>query len=176
MHCSPQAAPDIEREPTLNSLEIRPLTAEQLPAVKSIIDDVALFPSELLDDMTEPFLAGTAQAELWFVAIADGAACAVAYCAPERMTDGTWNLLLIAVRRDRQGKGLGTALTRHVERTLAERDVRILLVETSGLPSFERTRAVYRRLGYIEEARIREFYAAGEDKVVFWKRIQSAAA
>lgn len=167
MHSSPWAAPAIERDPALNPLDIRSLTAEQLPAVKSVIDDVALFPSELLDDMTASFLAGTAQAELWFVAIADGVACAVAYCAPERMTDGAWNLLLIAVRRDRQGKGVATALMHHVERVLAERDARILLVETSGLPTFERTRAVYRHLGYVEEARIREFYAAGDDKVVF---------
>jgi ribosomal protein S18 acetylase RimI-like enzyme len=173
---SRRAAPDIEGDRTLNASDIRPLTAEQLHAVKSVIDDVGLFPSELLDGMTASFLAGTAKEELWFVAISDGTACAVAYCAPERMTDGTWSLLLIAVRQDRQGKGLGAALTRHVEWTLAKRKVRILLVEASGLPSFERTRAVYQRLGYLEEARIREFYAAGEDKVVFWKRIQSEAA
>lgn len=176
MHGSPRAAPNSKRDLTLNPFDIRPLTVEQLPAVKSVIEDVALFPSELLDDMTAPFMAGTAQAELWFVAIADGVACAVAYCAAERMTDGTWNLLLIAVRRDRQGEGLATALTNHVERMLAERGARILLVETSGLPTFERTRAVYRHLGYVEEARVREFYAAGEDKVVFWKRLQGAAA
>ena len=65
---------------------------------------------------------------------------------------------------------------RHVEQALAARGGRVLLVETSGLPGFERTRAFYRKLGYDEEARIREFYQAGEDKVVFRKALGAAAA
>lgn len=54
---------------------------------------------------------------------------------------------------------------------LAARGERVLLVETSGLASFERTRAFYRKCGYDEEARIREFYQAGEDKIVFRKSL-----
>ncbi len=52
---------------------------------------------------------------------------------------------------------------------MTARGGRMLLVETSGLPDFERTRAFYRKCGYEEEARIRDFYAAGDDKVVFRK-------
>jgi ribosomal protein S18 acetylase RimI-like enzyme len=156
--------------------DVRPLAVGDVLAVKTVIDTTGLFPSDLLDSMVEPFLAGAAQDELWFVAVENGVACAVAYCAPERMTDGTWNLLLIAVRADRQGQGLGARLTHHVERALSERGARILLVETSSMPAFERTRAVYRRIGYVEEARIREFYAAGDDKVVFRKVLAGEVA
>ena len=46
-----------------------------------------------------------------------------------------------------------------------------MLVETSALPAFARTRAFYRTNGYVEDARIREFYAPGEDKVVFCKAL-----
>jgi hypothetical protein len=42
------------------------------------------------------------------------------------------------------------------------------------LPHFERTRQFYRTLGYDVEATIREFYNAGEDKVVFRKALQPA--
>jgi ribosomal protein S18 acetylase RimI-like enzyme len=59
----------------------------------------------------------------------------------------------------------------HVEQALTARGGRLLLVETSGLPSFERTRAFYRKCGYEEEARIRDFYAAGVDKVVYRKAL-----
>jgi ribosomal protein S18 acetylase RimI-like enzyme len=58
---------------------------------------------------------------------------------------------------------------RHVEQNLVARGGRMLLVETSGLSGFENTRAFYKKLGYDEEARIREFYQAGEDKIVFRK-------
>jgi ribosomal protein S18 acetylase RimI-like enzyme len=160
----------------MNDHDIRPLRAEDLARVKAVIDSTALFPSELMDDMAAPFLAGAADAELWFVAAPGGTVSGVAYCAPERMTDGTWNLLLIAVHQDSQGQGLGAALTRKAERTLAEQDVRVLLVETSGTPAFERTRAVYRQLGYAEEACIRDYYAEGDDKVVFWKALNPGVA
>jgi GNAT superfamily N-acetyltransferase len=93
----------------------------------------------------------------------------VAYCEPERMTDRTWNLQLIAIHPDRQGQGRGKALLHYVEQMLKARGDRILLVETSGLPDFEQTRTFYAKCGYEEEARIRDFYAAGDDKVIFRK-------
>jgi ribosomal protein S18 acetylase RimI-like enzyme len=160
----------------MNDQDIRPMADGDLTTVKAVIDSTGLFPSEMMDDMTTPYLSGHTTDELWFVAVRDGTVSGVAYCAPERMTDGTWNLLLIAVREDRQGQGIGAALTRRVERTLADQGARVLLVETSGLPAFERTRAVYRRLGYAEEACIRDFYAKGEAKVVFWKALNAARA
>jgi ribosomal protein S18 acetylase RimI-like enzyme len=156
---------------------IRPVTPDDPPALKAVIDATGLFPSDMLDGMVAGYLDGGGGDEFWLTVEDDGAGpVAVAYCAPEQMTQGTWNLLLIAVHPDRQGQGRGAALLRHVERTLAERGERVLLVETSGLPAFERTRAFYRRCGYDEEARIRDFYRAGEDKVVFRKVLGAARA
>ena len=107
----------------------------------------------------------------WLVDDDDGLA-SVAYLAPETFAEGVWNLHLIAVDPACQGEGRGTAMLRHVEDGLAERGERLLLIETSGLGSFEQTRAFYRKNGYDEEARIRDFYEAGDDKVVFRKALQ----
>ena len=68
---------------------------------------------------------------------------------------------------------MGRALMEHVERALAER-ARILLVETSGKPEFERTRGFYERIGYQRIATIPGYYDVGDDKVVFWKSLSSA--
>ncbi|NET59822.1 MAG: GNAT family N-acetyltransferase, partial [Symploca sp. SIO2E6] len=95
----------------------------------------------------------------------------VAYYAPEPYTEGTWNLYFIAVHPSRQGEGIGTKLLYYIEQMLAGQGDRLLLVETSGLPNFERTRSFYRKHGYEEEARIREFYRAGDDKVIFRKAL-----
>ena len=95
----------------------------------------------------------------------------VAFCAPEQMTEGTWNLYLIAVYADLQSKGYGRKIMTYLENLLARQGARVLLVETSGLPEFERTRSFYHQCDYTEEARIRDFYKAGEDKVVFWKSL-----
>ncbi len=86
-----------------------------------------------------------------------------------RATDGSWELLMIAVRRGRQGQGRGAALMREVEDDLRERDQRLLLVETSGVPEFARTRAFYDKCGYTAEARVRDYYAAGDDMVLYQK-------
>ncbi len=145
-----------------------------MAGLKAVINATGLFPAEMLDEMTAAYFDGAAPYEMWLTFDQDGP-LAVAYCCPERMTQGTWNLLLIAVHPARQGQGVGAKLARHVETALAEAGERILLVETSGLPEFERTRAFYRRLGYAEEARIREFYRAGEDKIVFRKALLRGA-
>ncbi len=50
----------------------------------------------------------------------------------------------------------------------------MLIVETSSLDRFERTRRFYRDRGFVEEARIREFYGPGDDKIVFWKLLHRA--
>lgn len=151
--------------------KIRTVRREDLPELKAVIDATGLFPGEMLDDMAAPFLEGAATDEAW-LAYVDGVSLAVAYHAPERMTSGTRNLLLIAVRPDRQSEGIGRALMARVEADLASAGDRILLVETSGLPEFEATRAFYAGLGYDEEARIRDFYQDGEDKIVFRKALR----
>ena len=97
----------------------------------------------------------------------------VAYVAPERMTEGTWNIYLIAVHPDYQRQGRGASLLSHIEQILIQRGERVLIVETSGLDDFEYVRAFYRKSGYEEEARIREFYKAGDDKVIFRKALGS---
>jgi ribosomal protein S18 acetylase RimI-like enzyme len=80
---------------------------------------------------------------------------------------------LIVVHPDSQTRGYGAAITRHVEQTLAANDQRLLIVETSGLTSFDNTREFYRKLGCDEEARIRYFYQTGEEKIVFRNAIKS---
>ena len=160
--------------PSAHQTAIRTLAPADVPALKGVIDATGLFPSEMLNDMLAGHLEGTEAEAIWLTATdgRDEEPFALAYCAPEQMTSGTWNLLLIAVHPDRQGRGHGAALTTHIEQLLAARGERVLLVETSALPAFARTRAFYAYCGYDEEARIREFYQAGEDKIVFRKALR----
>ncbi|MGL4879516.1 MAG: GNAT family N-acetyltransferase [Waterburya sp.] len=150
--------------------KIRPITYEDIPALKTVIEANDLFPSDMLDDMISGYFNNENGSEFWFT-YEDRKAVAIAYCAPERMTEGTWNLYLIAVHPDYQGQGLGTSMLYYIEQMLTARGERMLLVETSSLKTFEGTREFYRKCGYDEEARIREFYQAGEDKIIFRKSL-----
>ena len=153
---------------------IRPATSDDKKALIAIAEAIGLFSSqelEELDSMLAEYFDSDLGGDRFWIVYYDGGPVGVAYCAPEPYTYGTWNLYFIAVHPDCQGKGVGTKLLRYVEQVLAERGERVLLVETSGLPNFERTRAFYRKHGYDEEARIREFYRAGEDKIIFRKAL-----
>lgn len=149
---------------------IRPADHHDSSTIKTIAAAVELFPAEMVDDMIAGYLDGSTQ-DLWFVGEVKNQVVAFGFCEPERMTEGTWNLLAIGVLPDNQGAGVGQAMMTYLEDQLATRNQRILLVETMGTPAFEQTRAFYKKVGYTEEARIREFYEAGADKVVFWKKL-----
>jgi len=154
---------------------IRTAVPADLADLKAVIDALGLFPSNMLEEMIAPFFADPHGPEFWLT-VDQGRCVAVVYCAPERMTSGTCNLLLIAIEPAEKGWGLGKALMREVERRLQARGDRLLLVETSGLPEFEATRGFYCSIGYREEARIRDFYNAGEDKIVFTRALADSAA
>ncbi|MBD2663715.1 acetyltransferase, gnat family [Richelia sinica FACHB-800] len=153
---------------------IRPTTPEDTTALIAIADVLGFQPNELdaLRGMLIDYF--NRDSDNFWITDDDNGPVGVAYCEPERMTNQTWNLQLIAIRLDRQGQGRGSALLRYLEQTLIANGGRMLLVETSGLPAFERTREFYKKCSYEEEARIRDFYAAGDDKIVFRKVLKAA--
>lgn len=156
--------------------QTRAVEAADMPALKAVIASTQLFPPDLLDGMVQAYLdAPASTGEFWLTNTGATPVC-LAYCAPERMTAGTWNILLMATHASHQGRGWGRALVAAVVERLANRSAHLLLVETSGLPDFARTRGFYKRVGFEEEARIRDFYQAGEDKVVFRRSLPSASA
>lgn len=150
---------------------IRPTMPDDATAVLALAKAAIDFePNELevLREMLADYFAGNNE-HFWLTDDDGDGPVAAACCAPELMTNGTWNLLFIAVHPDCQGQGRGAALVGYVEQTLIARGARLLLVETSA--SFERTRAFYRKCGYEEEARIRDFYETGHDKIVYRKAL-----
>lgn len=95
----------------------------------------------------------------------------VAYLAPVVATDRVWNLLMIAINESHQGQGFGSKLVDKIEEDLKESNQRLLLVETSGLPEFEQTRSFYKKLGFTEEARVRDYYEDSNDMILFRKEL-----
>jgi ribosomal protein S18 acetylase RimI-like enzyme len=85
-------------------------------------------------------------------------------------TEGTWDLYWLAVDRAAQGHGVGTALTEEMERRLTG-VARLIAVDTSGRPDYAPTREFYLARGYQAVARVPDFYAPGDDQVIFTKTL-----
>jgi ribosomal protein S18 acetylase RimI-like enzyme len=94
-----------------------------------------------------------------------------AYYAPAAMTDRTWYLYWIAVSKTQQAKGLGGALFRYGVEDMRRRQGRILLIETSSQPLYEPTRRFYIRHNCEQAAVLRDYYADGDDMIIFRKRL-----
>lgn len=82
-------------------------------------------------------------------------------------TSGTFDLYWIAVHNDLRAKGLGTFLQRETEARIRGLGGRRLFAETSGRAQYEPTRRFYEKLGYSQEALLKDFYAPGDDKVIY---------
>lgn len=97
----------------------------------------------------------------------------IGYCAWGRvpLTRSSYDLYWIVVAPTAQGQGVGRALLQRVEQAVAGRGGGRLYIETSSRPIYARTRRFYRAAGYRVVARLRDFYASGDDKFMFCKPI-----
>lgn len=149
---------------------IKPTTAEDTEALGRVVDATGLFPSEMLPDMLSTYLAGGSD-ELWLSCHLENGAVGLCYARREALTDGCWNMLALAVDPGVQGQGLGAALVAAMEDRLRGTAGRLLIVDTSGSDAFARTRAFYMAKGYEQEACIRDYWAEGDAKITFRKRL-----
>jgi ribosomal protein S18 acetylase RimI-like enzyme len=157
-----------------------PATSE-VEQIKRLAIDTDMFTVEeadFFDETLAGFFDGSLEDNYWLVVEgSDGQVNAAAYFAPEPFSDRMWNLYFLSVSPVHQGRGLGASLIGAIEARLRSQGAevaRILIIETSSTDQYARTREFYRKLGYDEEARIRQFYGPTDDKVVFWKSLVAA--
>jgi ribosomal protein S18 acetylase RimI-like enzyme len=101
----------------------------------------------------------------------DGDLVGYACFGPTSGADRAYDLYWIAVARDVHGRGVGSALLAEVESRLLDAGARLVLIETSSRTDFAATREFYSARGYTEQARIRDFYAPEDDRVMLTKTL-----
>jgi ribosomal protein S18 acetylase RimI-like enzyme len=90
---------------------------------------------------------------------------------PRALTDRTFDLYWIAVDPGARRGGVGRRLLTATEEAVRKMGGRLLVLETSGLPTYEPTRAFYIATGYLLEATLKDFYKDGDDLVIFTKHL-----
>ncbi len=154
---------------------IRPTTVQDTPHLLKLTDETGVFkPHEIeaLNEVLSDYHAVSKEHGHIAVTFEDnGHILGYAYYAPAAMTDRTWYLYWIAVKRDIHAKGIGGKLLRHAEDDIRKHDGRVLFIETSSLPHYELTRRFYLKHGYDITGVLRDYYSDGDDMVVFRKKI-----
>ena len=157
------------------SAALRPTEPSETPALLALAEGTGVFkPIEIqaLEEVLDDYHAHErANGHRCVTAWQDAQPIGFVYWAPEEMTDRTWCLWWIAVRRDLQALGAGAELLRACEADVRAAGGRLLLIETSSLPSYEPTRRFYAKHGYEPPSVVRDYYADGDDMLVFRKRL-----
>ncbi len=157
---------------------LRPADPADTPALVALADATGIFrPDEaeallrgVLEDLHAGRLGDGHLAQVWADDPA-GPPAGWVYFAPAALADGVWDLWWIGVAPARQGQGIGGELLRFVEAHVRAAGGRLLLIETSSLPALEPTQRFYVKHGYTECGRVPDFYADGDDKVIYAKRM-----
>lgn len=155
-------------------LRIRKVVAKDKGIIEAIIrtnenftDEEKYCAAELLDI----YLKDTARGEYLFICAAGEADKPLGYVCYGKspFTDGSYDVYWIAVDPLWQGRKVGKTIMNHLENMLARENARMIIAETSSQPKYDKARLFYERLGFMEAARIRDFYRVGDDKIIYIK-------
>jgi GNAT superfamily N-acetyltransferase len=119
--------------------------------------------------VAERLAKGPASGYHFLFAECDGQTRGYACYGPIAGTLHSYDLYWIVVHRSAQGRSLGRLLLEEAERQVREAGGQRIYVETSGRDQYAPTRAFYEHFGYRREAVLPDFYAPGDDKIVYLK-------
>jgi ribosomal protein S18 acetylase RimI-like enzyme len=152
---------------------LRAVTREDRPAIERMFRSNAIFGPHEVAVALEVFDASLVAGQQDYQSLGaelDGRLAGWICWGPTPCTVGTYDMYWIAVDPSVHGAGLGSLLVAEMERRLAGR-ARLIVVETGGRKEYDATRAFYRARDYEEVARVKDFYAPGDDQVIFVKRL-----
>lgn len=92
-------------------------------------------------------------------------------CRQDYTGDRVFELKWLAVKQEKWYKGIGYHLMKHAEEILRNK-ARLIIFYTSNTLIWTNTKKFFVKLGYQQIAIIPDFWDDGDDRVVFWKRIQ----
>jgi len=157
-------------------VKIRPVTRGDKPALMSILRTIPEFkPSEVViaEELIDSYLDDLDESGYYvLIAEADSAIAGYICYGPTPLTEGTWDVYWMAVAPEKQGRGIGSALLESAENEIKKAQGRLSIIETSSMPSYEKTRRFHLSHGYEVVCHVPDFYAPGDGKLIMLKRLR----
>ncbi len=149
------------------------VTPKDREHVRAIVESTGMFRPDEVDvavELVDERLAKGEPSGYYFVfAELGGQVVGYACYGPIACTVSSYDLFWIAVRHDLQGAGVGRKMIEQCERLIQEAGGNRIYIDTSGRAQYTPTRRFYERCGYTLEANLKDFYAPGDDRVIFVK-------
>jgi D-alanine-D-alanine ligase len=128
---------------------------------------------ECVDELWEEFISQGPERSGYYFLVEKEPERVLGYACygPRSLTSGTYDLYWIAVDPTARRGGVGRRLLAASEDAIRTLGGRLLVLETSGLATYEPTRNFYISTGYTLEATLKDFYKVGDDLVIFTKHL-----
>jgi GNAT superfamily N-acetyltransferase len=151
----------------------RPAEAE---AILAIARSVGVFDAEevaTVDELLGEYIhQGASTSGYYFLSCrSNGQVFGFACYGPRALTHGTFDLFWIATHRAAQRQGVAGALLQRVAHEVRAMGGRMIVAETSGRPAYAPTRQFYEAHAYAREATVADFYAPGDDLIIYIQRM-----
>ncbi len=158
----------------MKPVRIRPTVVGDRTPILEILHRTAMFTPEEIEvarELIDAWLYHPEQKDyILYTAEAEGTVRGYVCYGPTPATEGTYDLYWIAVDPLYQRAGIGKQLLLFIEEVVRKAQGRLIIIETSSQDKYNPTRSFYERNGYILEARIRDFYRRGDDRLIYVKR------
>jgi len=165
-----------DRPVAADPLLIRTTAPEDREAILDLLEKTGFFPDfelEVAREVLDDALAGKDGGHYRsLTALRDGRVLGWACLGPTPCAVGTWDFYWLGVHPEAQGQGVGARLVRACEACARALDGRLLVAETAGREHYRPTRRFYLAQGFQEAARVRDFYAVGDDKVIYVRALR----
>ncbi len=144
-------------------------------AVRRLVASTGMFSPEEIDvavELVDDRLRRGPASDYHFI-FADEGGRAVGYTCygPIALTAASFDLYWIAVDKSLQGRKIGRLLLERTEQLIRAAGGRNVYIETSNRGQYAPTRGFYLRCGYAQAALLPDFYADGDDKVVYARQL-----
>jgi ribosomal protein S18 acetylase RimI-like enzyme len=145
-----------------------------IQSVKDIVESTDFFYDheiEVAIELVIEALEGKDKSDYHFVfAEIDGKTVGYTCYGPIACTKNSYDIYWIAVHNDYRNQKIGRIILEKTENAIKEIGGKGIYLETSSTEKYLPTREFYIRCNYFVEARIKDFYDTGDDKVIYVKR------
>ena len=170
MNNDPALAPAAERQLR------ETLRAADIAAVRNLVLTTGFFSSaevEIAAELVEETLSSQAASGYRFLLLEQHGMLVGYTCYGEIPgTAGSYDLYWIVVAPGQQGQGRGRWLLDTTEARISALGGRLIYAETSSRAQYAPTRRFYEGAGFHEVARLPDYYAPGDGKVIYAKSLQ----